>query len=1018
MIPRHSSLPLEIFLSHRSLLRPFAILLGGTLSGCASSPEGLHLTPAGDGPLVIVDWDAKPLPEVPFPTDLATRPDPNSVTGLRVNISEEASTEVERRARRKINELVGFGIFAPITMSFDALLDLDNIVQRHPDDGDHSDDAFFVVDVTPDSPTFLQAVDLDVGHGRFPQDVANPGAYFPNDPHASNPSIMFDTTDEDVNGNGVLDAGEDIDNDGDLDIPNVYPVGGDPREDLLTWYERVSNTLIVRPVVPLREETTYAVVLSNRLTDAEENPIRSPWDWVNHTRQTDTLRPLEDFLPTVGLSTEDIAFTWSFTTGRVTGDLVDIRRSLDGEGPWAFLPEEHPPGISAAELMHESPTLGDPYMLPLTTLVGIIGATGLVDEDALGILTEGYAFGEGMVGGQFLSPNLLADRDDGGGDQVDEWWQVDPVAGTVHAESENITFTCAIPKETEEHKAPFPVAIYGHGYGSNRLEGFLFAWGFLRAGVATCSMDFPGHGAGLDPEQREEVQGILEPLGLLPVLDHLERARFTDTNNDGTPDSGSHQWTADAFHTRDQVRQAVVDWMWMVRALQMCGTGTMELAGQQVTSCDWNQDGTPDIGGPDVDYMAAGGSLGGIIDGVAAAVMPEISSHTPIVAGGGLMDISTRAPTGGAVEAMHGKLMSPFILGRPQEDGGLKITQYVNNFMDMNELDIATISSIPSGGTVVVTNLDNGEVRHGTIPEDGRFRISIPADALDYYEKRVATGMPDTGPEPDTLYTVENNEGLGDRLQIEIFDANHEPVANLNHFEMDGRHEGVTYPAGSPLVAAASGLGKIRAASGTRRLMMMVAMAVEPGDPISYAPHYYLEPFETLGGEPTNVLLMPTPGDMVVSINSEISLARAAGFIDRKEIDPRYGMTQDQWLIDTQVVRGLEEFGPWVNSEGNPVLFDPDDLDDGANPYGEPSDEPLRATVETSAGVSGMRIPYVNPRGSHGFSTPNPSLAFDMNLFALNQLSRYIQTRGTELSDDPCMATDDCDWIPAQGEGQ
>ena len=32
----------------------------------------------------------------------------------------------------------------------------------------------------------------------------------------------------------------------------------------MTWYERETNTLIIRPVVPLREETRYAVVLTER----------------------------------------------------------------------------------------------------------------------------------------------------------------------------------------------------------------------------------------------------------------------------------------------------------------------------------------------------------------------------------------------------------------------------------------------------------------------------------------------------------------------------------------------------------------------------------------------------------------------------------------------------------------------------------------------------------------------------------------------------------------------------------
>ena len=59
-------------------------LLG--LIGCAEGLEGLRATPEGEGPIVIIDWDAKPLPELPFPNDLATRADPSSPTGLRVNI--------------------------------------------------------------------------------------------------------------------------------------------------------------------------------------------------------------------------------------------------------------------------------------------------------------------------------------------------------------------------------------------------------------------------------------------------------------------------------------------------------------------------------------------------------------------------------------------------------------------------------------------------------------------------------------------------------------------------------------------------------------------------------------------------------------------------------------------------------------------------------------------------------------------------------------------------------------------
>ncbi|NCG20707.1 MAG: hypothetical protein GWP91_16995, partial [Rhodobacterales bacterium] len=793
------------------------------LVACAGAPDGIRLTPKGDGPAVVVDWDAKPLPDIPFPNDLATRTDPHSVTGLRVNISKQATTELEAKTRRKIDELTGFGIYAPLSVAFESPLDLDNIVARQQDDGNFTDDVLWVIDVTPGSPTYLQPVDIDIGNGRFPGDVDRQDVYFPNDVAIDVPSVLFDTHDEDINGNGVMDWGEDVDGDGYLDVPNVYPVGGDAREDLLTWYERATNTLIFRPVVPLREETQYAVVLTERLVGEDGKPIRSPWPWVNHTRQTDALLPVIEAVEGLGASVDDIAYAWVFTTARITGDLVDIRRSLDGDGPFDWLPEEIPPAISAADPVHGMPNV-DAYQLPVTTLTAVLGLAELVPEESLDRVEAGYAYGESMVGGFFRSPDLLADRDDepngDGGDAVDEWWEVDPVAGTLNAKASEIAFTCVIPKETETHQQPFDVAIWGHGYGSSRIEGFSFAWALVELGMAVCVMDYPGHGPTLDDEDRAEMTSLLQPLGLMPFLEHVEKARFVDVDNDGIPDSGAHQWTADAFHTRDNVRQAVVDWMWMVRAFEECGTSEMEKGDKQVMNCDWDEDGVPDIGGPDAEFTIAGGSLGGIVDGVAAAVMPEIAAHVPVVAGGGLMDISTRAPTGGAVEAMHGKLLSPLILGYPNETGGLLIVQHVDSFMDMVDVPIATLDSVPAGGRVTVENVVNGELREIVIPEDGRFRVGIAADALDHYERRIKAGIPETGVVDGQTYTVPSNAGLGDELIISIYDASGARIAELDNFQEEGAvFQGVPYTVGSTLVAAASGLGKVRAAPGTRRTM-------------------------------------------------------------------------------------------------------------------------------------------------------------------------------------------------------
>ena len=73
--------------------------------------------------------------------------------------------------------------------------------------------------------------------------------------------------------------------------------------------------------------------------------------------------------------------------------------------------------------------------------------------------------------------------------------------------------------------------------------------------------------------------------------------------------------------------------------------------GTQVLSCDWNQDGVADLGGPDSKFYMFGGSLGGINVAVAAAVMPEVDAFAPVVGGGGLLDMALRTEIGGAVEA-------------------------------------------------------------------------------------------------------------------------------------------------------------------------------------------------------------------------------------------------------------------------------------------------------------------------------------------------------------------------------
>lgn len=338
-----------------------------------------------------------------------------------------------------------------------------------------------------------------------------------------------------------------------------------------------------------------------------------------------------------------------------------------------------------------------------------------------------------------------------------------------------------IPRETETAKAPFPTAFWGHGYGSSRYDALIAGWAFARMGWALCAMDFPGHGAAVDEEQEALLVPVLEAKGLLPFWYHLLDARHRALDNDHRLDSGGDQWTADAFHTRDMVRQASVDWMQAIRAFKACGSGTMSLPeGGSAVSCDWDRDGAADIGGKDNRYAIVGGSLGGINSAVAAGVMPEVESFAPVVAGGGLVDVATRTEIGGAVEAMAGRLMTPMFVGYPAEGGGLRVVQIVNSERTMVELPVATLPAVPAGGRVVLANLNKGIEREAYVPADGSFRVAVAADGLDPFEKRIASGMPPEGPDFISTYEVEDNAGLGDRLRVTLYDAAGNEVAALD----------------------------------------------------------------------------------------------------------------------------------------------------------------------------------------------------------------------------------------------
>ena len=121
-------------------------------------PEGLRRTLEGSGPVIVFDPVADPIPEIPFPNDLATVLDRHSITGRQVNVRMHSPTGLEETIRSNINTLNGFGTFSPITVRFTAELDLCTV----------GNDTVLVINMNPDSEKYGQVVPLDLGQGNFP----------------------------------------------------------------------------------------------------------------------------------------------------------------------------------------------------------------------------------------------------------------------------------------------------------------------------------------------------------------------------------------------------------------------------------------------------------------------------------------------------------------------------------------------------------------------------------------------------------------------------------------------------------------------------------------------------------------------------------------------------------------------------------------------------------------------------------------------------------------------------------
>jgi hypothetical protein len=959
---------------------PRGLLLGAALvavTACAE-PEGLMRAQPAEV-TVKFDFDHRPLPDIPLPNDIATRPDPTSPTGLRVNASLVAPTNYERRTRGLIDGLDGWGVYQPINIPFTGPIDVLALRERHDEeDYDTSNDAVFLINVDRSSPEFGKLEYVDIGQGNYPIILERSDKYGANDPREWNINLVFDETEEDLNrngildpsedenrdgklqpsedrdGDGVLDLAEDSDADGVLDHPNYFPGRNPARDDLagradalMSFYESETNTLVVAPMLPLREKTRYAVVVTRRVQDTDGNPVGSPFDFVNHAAQTDDLEPLLEVLPD-GLEAEDIAFTFSYTTESITKDWIAVREGLYGEGPQAHLADAFPAHIArlfplkdTAEgskfeghnqfiLNHEDwkPILG--------VLLKAFFEGGDATSQQFSAIVDGHDYIDFHAQGTYFSPQLF-DRFDADGERLPldfQSWPSDLEKTAAKARPEEIPFWLIVPRKEVSVRGQgkmAPIVLLGHGYTSNRATELLGFAGFLaQFGMAAISTDNVSHGVPITPELKDQYRPVLENEGLAPAMDALLFARGGDVDGDGvhdqdldrdgTIDSGADFWTAYLFHMRDMVRQSALDYMQLIRIIRtwdgkkmwewdpdgdgkfeqvdVNGDGKFDLAG------DFDGDGFVDIG-KDSPLYVMGGSLGGIMSTTLGGLEPEIDAIIPIAGAGRLMDVGNRSQQGGVPDAVLVRVMGPLYLATMADDGTTRFHSQVTELNRIADIPIATVSGLLPGDTIIAENLENGEIGCSYLlpddnPSDGvpaRGRISLASDVGDATVLRIYRGdvLVPGGGECELVPDVEPIEII-DQMQAPV-DGEGNPIT----------FEGLPIEAG-PLRAFAEGFGLARNRPSLRRLMSLAQLVLDPTDPGVLARYLAAEPFEYPNLKQktgARFLVVTTTGDMSVPGSGGITVGRAAGVIDFLNPDPRWGKPVNQVLIDTHIAESV-----------------------------------------------------------------------------------------------------------------
>jgi hypothetical protein len=445
--------------------------------------------------------------------------------------------------------------------------------------------------------------------------------------------------------------------------PHDHVVGINQAE-----WEPASNTLHVESDEQLAQHSTYLVVVTRDVRDAEGHRLGKPDFGGNDDAARAYRDALFSALPMAlagGVDVRNIADLSVFTTQSINAISAKIRSQLH-----------------ATPVTFNLGTNGERTVFPFSSLtaVAIQRQTGTAPTFAAGGWFLPLLSGVGTVAfGSYASPDYETAN------------EVIPAVGTKFGvpavqSTNHVQFTLWEPAGTPP-AGGWPVAIFGHGFTDTKDGAPMAVAGtFARNGIATIAINVVGHGGG--PLGTYTVfRGSAAPVSL------SLGGRGFDQDGNGTIDSteGVSAVGADSLiGNRDGLRQTTIDLMQLVKVLK--------------AGVDVNHDGSPDLSTSRIYY--AGQSFGGIYGVQLLGLEPDIRAGVPNVPGGPIIEIARLSPAFRPLVGFSLFSRSPSLYNNPNPFADPPFTNFNEN-MPLRNLPLL-VDTVP-GASAIQTVIDNTE---------------------------------------------------------------------------------------------------------------------------------------------------------------------------------------------------------------------------------------------------------------------------------------------------------------------